>query len=80
MKYQEKYFGYKDECLENMKIIVSKLAEETLEVENQKVEVPDTELGFKVKYEEDIEGGQLVLKITWSSGIEEEEEEEEGEE
>ena len=79
MKLQEKYYGSKDECLEYAKNAVSKLVKGILEVENQKVEIPDTELGYKIKYEEDVEGGQVVFKITWSSGIEEEEEEEEEE-
>lgn len=76
MKYQEKYFFPKDDCLDNIKSITSKLIRGTLEIENKKVDIPDKELEYKVKYEEDEEGGQFVIKVTWSSGVEEDNEEE----
>lgn len=76
MKYQEKYFFPKDDCLDNIKSITSKLIRGTLEIENKKVDIPNKELEYKVKYEEDEEGGQFVIKVTWSSGVEEDNEEE----
>lgn len=77
MKYQEKYYVPKDDCLDNIKSITSKLILGTLEIENKKVDIPDKELEYKVKYEEDEEGGQFVIKVTWSSEVEKEEDEEE---
>lgn len=76
MKYQEKYYGSRDDCLDNIKTITSKLIKGNLEIESKKVVIPDRELGYKVKFEEDVEGGQFVIKVTWSSGLENEEEDE----
>ncbi|MCT4508422.1 MAG: transcription initiation factor IIE [Tepidibacter sp.] len=78
MKYQEKYIGSKHDLYTFLKENYTKLMKEILEIEGEKVEIPDDkELVYKVKYENDELEGSYAVKITWANQEEFEEEEEE---
>ncbi|CAH2214333.1 transcription initiation factor IIE [Tepidibacter aestuarii] len=78
MKYQEKYIGSKEDLYVFLKDNYSKLMREILEIEGEKVVLPDDkELVYKVKYENDELEGSYSVKISWANQEEFEEEEEE---
>ncbi|SNS30215.1 hypothetical protein SAMN05446037_1007115 [Anaerovirgula multivorans] len=80
MGYSEKYEGSKSECLKYVKEIVGELMKEDLEVEGEKVIIPnDRDLDYKVKYENDEYEGKFSIKIGWVYKEREEEEEEQEE-
>lgn len=66
MKYQETYLGSKAEFSDFVKKTVPDLFNGKLVVEGKNVALPrDTELDYKIKYDEDGQGGCVTLKVTW---------------
>lgn len=83
MKWGEKLFGSKDECLQYLYQIVNQLAGGVLVLDGKDVTLPDDlHLEYKVKYAEDPGETKFSLKIAWPNDIPLEEipEEEFGEE
>lgn len=69
MKYQEAYLGTKAEFGEYVKKTVPELFAGKLTVEGKTVNLPsDAELDYKVKYDEDEQGGSVTIKVTWEKG------------
>jgi amphi-Trp domain-containing protein len=81
MRYQEAFTGSKAEFGDFLKKAVPELFAGRLTVEGKAVSIPsDVELDYKVKYDEDAEGGAVSIKVSWENPnleleIEEEEEE-----
>lgn len=68
MKYQESYFGSRAEFGEFIKKAIPDLFAGNLTVEGNPVALPsDTELTYKVKYDDDIEGGSVSIKVSWDN-------------
>lgn len=66
MKYQEGYIGSKAEFGEFIKRAVPELFAGKLVVEGKTVALPsEADLDYKVKYDEDEEGGSVTFKVTW---------------
>lgn len=75
MKYQEKYIGSKEDLYVFLKDNYSKLMKEMLQIEGERVELPDDkELVYKIKYENNEMDGSYAVKITWANQEELEEE------
>ena len=69
MKYQESYLGTRAEFGEFVKKAVPELFTGKLTVEGKPVSLPsDAELDYKVKYDEDEQGGSVTLKVAWEKG------------
>ncbi|MEJ8552878.1 hypothetical protein [Tepidibacter sp. Z1-5] len=78
MKYQEKYVGSKEDLYVFLKSNYSKLMKEVLEIEGERVKLPDDkELVYKIKYENNEVDGSYSVKVSWANQEEFEEEEEE---
>jgi len=78
MKYQEKYIGSKEDLYVFLKDNYSKLMKEILQIEGERVELPDDkELVYKIKYENNEVDGSYGVKITWANQEELEELEDE---
>lgn len=68
MKYQESYLGSKAEFAEFIKKAVPDLFAGNLVVEGNPVILPaDNELSYKVKYDDDVEGGSVSIKVSWDN-------------
>lgn len=68
MKYQEAYLGSKTEFGEYIKKMVPDLFSGKLSVEGKSVAVPaDKDLEYKVKYDEDEDGGSFTVKVAWEN-------------
>lgn len=68
MKYQETYLGSKAEFGDYIKKAVPDLFAGRLAVEGKSVTLPaDTDLDYKVKYDEDEQGGSVTIKVSWSN-------------
>lgn len=68
MKYQETFLGTKTEFGEYIKKAVPDLFAGRLAIEGKTVTVPaDTELDYKVKYDESEEGGSFTIKVSWEN-------------
>ncbi|MCX7745965.1 MAG: transcription initiation factor IIE [Clostridia bacterium] len=81
MKYQEANIGSKGDLVDYLKRVIPLVFAGKLEIEGQRVNIPDDyELEFKVKYEEDEFGGGLSIKVSWDKEVDRGEEEEEEEE
>ncbi len=66
MKYQESYLGTRGEFGEFVKKAIPELFSGRLVVEGKSVSLPsDADLDYKVKYDEDEEGGSVTFKVTW---------------
>jgi amphi-Trp domain-containing protein len=66
MKYQESYLGSKAEFGDFIKKAVPELFAGKLVVEGKTVGLPlEADLDYKVKYDEDEEGGAITFKVTW---------------
>ena len=66
MKYQETYIGSKTEFGDYIKKAVPELFAGKLSIEGKSVTLPtDTELDYKVKFDEDEQGGSFTIKVTW---------------
>ncbi|OGO80260.1 MAG: transcription initiation factor IIE [Clostridiales bacterium GWC2_40_7] len=66
MKYQESYLGTRAEFGEFVKKAVPELFSGRLTVEGKSVSLPaDAELDYKVKYDEDEQGGSVTIKVAW---------------
>ena len=66
MKYQESYLGTRAEFGEFVKKAVPDLFSGKLNVEGKTVTLPsDTDLDYKVKYDEDEQGGSITIKVAW---------------
>lgn len=68
MKYQETYLGSKTEFGDYIKKAVPDLFAGRLAVEGKSVTLPaDTDLDYKVKYDEDEQGGSVTIKVSWEN-------------
>jgi len=66
MKYQESFIGSKTEFGEYVKRMIPDLFSGRLSVEGKQVSLPtDKDLEYKVKYDEDEEGGSFTIKVSW---------------
>lgn len=66
MKYQESYLGSKAEFGDFIKKAVPELFAGKLVVEGKTVGLPqEADLDYKVKYDENEDGGSVTLKVTW---------------
>ncbi|NLH95908.1 MAG: amphi-Trp domain-containing protein [Clostridiaceae bacterium] len=80
MRYQEDFTGTKAEFADFIKKVVPELFAGRLTVEGKTISIPsDVELDYKIKYDEDAEGGSVSIKVSWENPnldleIEEEEE------
>jgi len=73
MRYQDAYQGSIDEFGEFVKRAVPDLFAGNLVVEGQPVVIPaDADVDYKVKYDDDLEGGSVTIKVSWEKEIEEE--------
>ncbi len=67
MKWTDEYVGSRNDLIQYLKSLVAQIQNNTLSVQAESVTVPtDTELSYKVKYDEDEEEGQLSVKVTWA--------------
>ncbi len=68
MKYQESFFGTKSEFGEFIKKAVPELFSGRLTVEGKPVYLPsDKDLDYKVKFDEDEQGGSVTIKVGWQN-------------
>ena len=68
MKYQESYLGSRAEFGEFIKKAIPDLFAGNLLVEGIPVILPsDTELSYKVKYDDDVDGGSVSFKVSWDN-------------
>lgn len=68
MKYQESYLGSRSEFGEYVKRAIPELFSGKLVVEGKAVTMPsDTDLDYKVKYDEDEQGGSVTFKVSWDN-------------
>jgi hypothetical protein len=75
MRYQDAFAGTKEEFGEFIRKAIPDLFAGKLVVEGKQIALPeDAEIDYKVKYDEDIEGGSVTFKASWDTGIQEEEE------
>jgi amphi-Trp domain-containing protein len=66
MKYQESYLGSKAEFGDFIKKAVPELFAGKLVVEGKTVGLPtEADLDYKVKFDEDEEGGSITFKVSW---------------
>lgn len=66
MKFQESYVGSKSDFGAFIKKAVPDLFSGGLTVEGQTVEIPkDSDLDYKVKYDNDDESGSFTVKVSW---------------
>lgn len=68
MKYQETYVGSKADFGDYVKKTVPDLFAGRLAVEGKTVSLPtDKDLDYKVKFDEDEQGGTFTIKVTWQN-------------
>jgi len=73
MRYQDAYQGSIGEFGEFVKRAIPDLFAGNLIVEGQQVVIPaDADIDYKVKYDDDPEGGSITIKASWDKVIEEE--------
>lgn len=66
MKYQETYLGSRADFSEFVKKAIPELFTGKLVVEGKPVALPtNRDLDYKVKYDEDEDGGSVTIKVTW---------------
>lgn len=72
MKYQEAFTGSKSEFGDYIKKAVPELFAGKLVVEGKPVAIPvGNDLDYKVKYDEDEQGGSFTIKVSWENeGVE----------
>ncbi len=72
MKYQEAFTGSKTEFGDYIKKAVPELFAGKLVVEGKPVTIPvGNDLDYKVKYDEDEQGGSFTIKVSWENeGVE----------
>jgi amphi-Trp domain-containing protein len=71
MKYQEAYLGSRQEFADFVKKAVPDLFSGKLMVEGRSVSLPtDSDLDYKVKYDEDDQGGSVTIKVSWENATE----------
>ncbi len=74
MRYQDAFIGTKEEFGEFIRKAIPDLFAGALVIEGKKVALPeDAEIDYKVKYDEDIDGGSVTIKASWDKAIEEDE-------
>lgn len=68
MKFQEAFLGSKAEFGEYVKKAIPDLFAGRLTVEGKPVTLPiDTDLDYKVKYDESEDGGSVTIKVSWEN-------------
>lgn len=74
MRYQDAYLGSRAEFGDFIKRAVPDLFAGNLVVEGTPVTLPeDADLDYKVKYDDDVEGGSVTIKVSWDKEVAEEE-------
>jgi len=68
MKYQETYVGSKAEFGDYVKKAVPELFAGKLAIEGKTISLPiDKDLDYKVKFDEDEQGGSFTIKVAWEN-------------
>ncbi len=68
MKFSESNTGSKAEFADYIKKIVPDLFAGRLAIEGKTVTIPsDTDLDYKVKFDESDEGGSVSIKVSWDN-------------
>lgn len=80
MKWAEKTVGSKEDLVEYLRNICDQCASGSLAVEGQSVSLPEGEIEFKIKFEEEESGGKFSIKASWVNWEYEEKADEEEEE
>jgi hypothetical protein len=74
MRYQDAYLGSRAEFVDFLKKAVPDLFAGNLVVEGTPVALPaDADLDYKVKYDDEAEGGSVTIKVSWDKEVAEEE-------
>jgi hypothetical protein len=74
MRYQDAYLGSRSEFGDFIKKAIPDLFAGNLVVEGTPVALPeDIDLDFKIKYDDDTEGGSVTIKVSWDKEVAEEE-------
>ncbi len=77
MKYQENFNGSRSELADYVKKMIPELFSGKMLIEGKGVSIPqDSDLDYKVKYDENEDGGSFSFKVSWENDLPEEEEEE----
>lgn len=73
MRYQDAFLGSREEFGGFIKRAIPDLFAGNLVVEGTPVTLPeDTDLDYKVKYDDDEQGGSVTIKVSWDKEIAEE--------
>lgn len=73
MRYQDAYLGSRAEFGDYIKKAIPDLFAGRLVVEGTPVTLPeDADLDYKVKYDNDEEGGSVTIKVSWDKEVAEE--------
>lgn len=71
MRYQDAFLGSVDEFGEFVRRAIPELFAGNLVVEGQSVAIPaDAEIDYKVKYDDELEGGSVTIKASWDKETE----------
>ncbi len=71
MRYQDAFLGSRTEFGEFIRAAIPELFAGKLRVEGKVVELPaDADLDYKVKYDDDLEGGSVTIKVSWDKEVE----------
>ncbi len=72
MRYQDAFVGSKEEFGEFIRKAIPDLFAGKLVVEGTQVKLPDdADIDFKVKYDDNIDGGSVTFKVSWDKEVEE---------
>lgn len=73
MRYQDAFLGSRAEFGDFIKAAIPDLFAGRLVVEGSPVALPEgTDLDYKVKYDDDAEGGSVTIKVSWDKELAEE--------
>ncbi len=73
MRYQDVFLGSKEEFGEFIRRAVPELFAGTLVVEGQQIAMPaDADIDFKIKFDDEVEGGSITIKASWDKEVEDE--------
>jgi amphi-Trp domain-containing protein len=66
VKWQEEGYGSRQDVVDALRGLADRIAEGSLVVEGQAVQVPEDALEYKVKHSDDELEAELSFKLTWT--------------
>lgn len=65
MKLEEEFVGRKEQFADFLRVVADQLSTDTTIIRGQKINLPDTEMEYKIRHKSEFAANKLSISIEW---------------